>query len=90
VTVNPPPGESDLAPAGPDDLARFWAAAGIDSASVHILGPDAAGATAILRARFGTELWKQCIALALFLAIAEMALGRAPRNRADGNQGETA
>jgi hypothetical protein len=88
VTVNPPPGESDLAPARPEDLARFWAAEGIDSASVRILPPDVAGAPAILQARLGTELWKYCIALALFLAIAEMALGRAPRTRGDGHQGE--
>lgn len=88
VTVNPPPGESDLTPARPADFARFWAASGIDSSSVQLIGPDDNGAETVRRARFGVELWKYCVSLALVLAIAEMALGRAPRSRAEGNGGE--
>jgi hypothetical protein len=89
VTVNPPPGESDLAPAGPADLARFWAASGIDSSSVRIIAPEGNVAETARQARFGIELWKQCIGLALLLAVLEMVLGRAPRAGTDMGGGQS-
>jgi hypothetical protein len=90
VTVNPPPGESDLTPAHAADLTRFWAASGIDSSSVRIIAPDGNVAETARQARFGIELWKQCIGLALLLAILEMALGRAPRSKTDKGEGAPA
>ena len=75
------PAESDLRPATGDELNAFWARIGVTSAQTTSLdSPDKIGAT-ILEARFGIELWKYCVGLALALALVEMIIGRISKSQ---------
>jgi len=80
AAVNIAPAESDLRTATESDIAAFCAREGIPPAAVSTVAPDRA-AEAVREGRFGVELWKGCVALAALLALAEMAVGRAPASR---------
>ncbi len=85
AAVNISPEESDLRTATDADVAAFGAAAGIEPARVHATGPDRA-AQAVRESRYGVEVWRDFVLLALVLAIAEMAVGRAA-GTAEGGAG---
>jgi hypothetical protein len=77
VAVNISPGESDLRTATDDEIEKFRAGAGIPSGQLFTMPPEQAGET-VRQARYGFELWKDFLVLAALLAVAEMAVGRAP------------
>lgn len=81
IAVNVNPSESDLRPVTDDELAAFWASHGLQAEQIQRL--DGAGKieAAILGSRYGVELWKYFIALALLCALAEMAIGRESKER---------
>ncbi|HEY3294655.1 MAG TPA: BatA domain-containing protein [bacterium] len=70
VAVNTPPRESELQPA-PESSYR-----NILGGQITFLGERANVQTAILEGRFGRELWKLCLYIALALLIAEMLIAR--------------
>ena len=84
VAVNISPGESDLRTATNDDIEKFRAGAGIPSGQIFTMPPEQAGET-VRQARYGFELWKDFLVLAALLAVAEMAVGRAPGTKS-GNR----
>ena len=86
AAVNIARGESDLRTATEEDIAGFCRRAGVAPAAVSQVVPERA-AEAVREGRFGVELWKACVALAALLALAEMAVGRAPAAGMDGKEG---
>lgn len=79
VAVNVDPAESDLRPVTEDELSAFWSRVGVSPVQTTSLeSADKIDAT-ILEARFGVELWKYCVGLALTLAFLEMVIGRAAK-----------
>jgi hypothetical protein len=74
--VNIDPLESDIRTATSSDLESFWKRLSVSQSSIHSIGANEQLQTAILQLRFGVELWKYCIALALLLALLEMAIAR--------------
>lgn len=82
-TVNVGSGESDLRPMTGEQLKGRIAAKMVTPNNVHILkATSGAFGAAITESRYGLELWKYALALALLCAIAEMLVGRAPKEAA--------
>jgi hypothetical protein len=79
VVVNPVPEESDLVAADAAQRAALYARVGLKEEQVRALPAGQAVEAAVQESRFGVELWKHFLALALALALAEMILGREPR-----------
>lgn len=79
IAVNPNPVESDTRTMAPGDFDNVWDRLGIDPANVKTLGPTDQVQTAVLESRFGVELWKHCLLLALLLALLEMLIARDSR-----------
>ena len=69
--VNPDPRESDLAPLEMSALLRAF-----PPGRAHLLEAGADLARRVREARFGRELWREMILLALLLLVAEMLLAR--------------
>jgi hypothetical protein len=79
VAVNVDPTESDLRPVTENELSAFWSRVGVSPVQTTSLeSADKIDAT-ILEARFGVELWKYFVGLALTIAFLEMAIGRAAK-----------
>ena len=68
--------ESDLRAATPEELRAFWYAAGINPDRTRELAAGGTLETTIQQNRFGMELWKYFLGLALVFALAEMAIAR--------------
>lgn len=76
--ANIDPRESDTRKISGDDLAKFWKHVGIAPSSVRAIARTDQLQSAILELRYGVELWKHCIALALLMALLEMVVARDP------------
>ncbi len=74
IVVNVDARESDLARATAEDEAAFLARLGIENAKS--LDQSQSVQQAVTEVRFGVELWKYMIALALLCALAEMLVAR--------------
>lgn len=81
IAVNVNPLESDLRPVADDDLQAFWSACGLEPHQVQRITSADRMEAAILGARFGVELWKYFIALALLCAFVEMIVGRESKEK---------
>lgn len=81
IAVNTDPVESDLTRA--DDAMRkdFFARLGITQ--ISDLGADVNVQQAVTQLRFGVELWKYMLALAILCAILEMLVARERKNHED-------
>jgi len=77
--VNVDPLETDLRPVDSEQLERLWASAGIQPDAVTELEGTQAVDKAVEQSRYGVELWKHFLGLALILALIEMAVGREPK-----------
>jgi hypothetical protein len=87
VAVNISPGESDLKTATGDDIEKFGVRAGLAAGQIHTMQPERAAET-VRETRYGVELWKYFVVLALVLAVAEMAVGRVAGDKtASGENG---
>ncbi len=76
-------GESDLAPMTGERLREIIAARMTAPDNLSILGSSGGDfGDAIVESRYGLELWKYMLVLALACAFAEMIVGRAPRAEA--------
>lgn len=78
-TVNTKPEESDLTPVAEDELDEVF---GAGNYRIVDIGEDAE--SFILQSRYGQELWKWAIILAVLLLVAEMLIAR--ENRAPEEQ----
>ena len=82
AAVNPDPAESDLGQADDATLQAFWTGIGLDQNQVVRLREGEELERTVQEARFGVELWKYLIGLAVLFALLEMLIGREPRNAA--------
>jgi hypothetical protein len=76
IPVNIAAEETDLQHVTDDEANRFFAHVGLKPEQVKRLSSSDKIDIAILESRFGVELWKYFVGLALLLAFAEMAIGR--------------
>jgi hypothetical protein len=77
ATVHSAAAESDLARVTDEALTAFWNRVGIPPTRVqHIASPDDVPRI-VQESRFGVELWRYFVVLALACALVEMALARA-------------
>jgi hypothetical protein len=74
--VNIDPRESDTRTATSEQLTRWFGVEGVPPASVTVLHEGNEIQASVVQSRFGIELWRYCIVLALLLAIAEMMIAR--------------
>ena len=82
IAVNIASDETDLRHASDDEVNKFFTSVGLQPGQVkRVVVSDNIDA-AILESRFGIELWKYFIGLALLFAVAEMALGRESKEKA--------
>ncbi len=82
VAVNLNPNESDLHRVSKDDLRHFWARMGVTEQQVQELSTEQEINATVLESRFGVELWKYFLVLALLCALAEMIIGREAKGTA--------
>ena len=80
LVVNVDPRESDTRLATSDELSEFWKRLGIPESSIQSLEEQSAVQDAVLRSRFGVELWRYCALLALLFALLEMVIARDSRS----------
>lgn len=79
IPVNIAPGESDLGKLNERDWESFLAQHAIPSGRSHRLTTGEQIERVIRESRFGVELWKYCVALAILCALLELAIGRVPK-----------
>ena len=87
--VNVDPLESDLHIIEEDELHQFWTRYGISSAAVRRLSAEENLEKAVLESRFGVELWKYFLGLALVAAIVEMLIAREKKERSEHSAEDT-
>lgn len=74
--------ESDGRRISGDELSEFWKRFGVQSSFVRFLGHGEQLQSAVVQSRFGVELWKYLIGLALLLALLEMIVARDSKKEA--------
>ena len=79
VAVNTDPAESDLTRADSEETTAFFRRLGIMQTTE--LGADSNVQQAVAEVRFGVELWKYMLALALLCALLEMIIARDVRRQ---------
>lgn len=79
--VNVDPRESDLRKLSLEEAKKWLTAQGINREAIHVLLPNEPFENRILQSRFGVELWKYLLFLALICAILEMIIGRGKAER---------
>jgi hypothetical protein len=84
--VNVDPAESDLRHATNEELAAFWKHVGVDEAQAHRVHASDKLETTVLESRLGVELWKYSLALAIIVALVEMAVGRESKSATVGDR----
>ena len=83
AAVNIDPRESDLRIAGKDLLDEFRQRSGIEADRFRVLSSEAPVLRDIEESRFGVELWRYFLGLAILLALAEMLLARTRSHTTD-------
>jgi len=83
AAVNVDPAESDLRQVSVDELAAFWSRIGVRPEQARQIAAGETLDTAVLEARFGVELWKYFVGIAVMLALLEMAIGREPKSTSE-------
>jgi hypothetical protein len=76
VAVNVAAEESDLSRVDNNTLAAFWNRTGIPADRIRQIDTPTDVLRVVKESRFGVELWRSCLALALACALIEMALSR--------------
>lgn len=79
IPVNIAPGESDLRKLSDTEWESFLAQHAIPTGSAHRLTTGEQIEHVIRESRYGVELWKYCVVLAILCAILELAVGRVPK-----------
>ncbi len=81
LAVNTDSRESDTRRIGPDELQKYFGELGV--AHYSQLGAGDKFGDAIMQSRYGVELWRPCIILAIAMALLEMAIARDSRGAAE-------
>jgi hypothetical protein len=81
VAVNVAKEETDLRHVSDDEIKKFTARIGLNLEQVRQLAVSSKIDAAILESRFGVELWKYFVGLAIVLALLEMIVGRESKER---------
>jgi len=71
--------ESDTRKMKPDECIKVIERFGIPAGSIQFVQPGEQLQAMVQQSRFGVELWRHCIALALLLALTEMIIARDSR-----------
>ena len=79
--VNVEPNESDTRKIKDDEIEKFFERFGIDSKMIHSLNNKDKIQSMVLQTRFGIELWKYFIGIALLLILLEMLIARDSRKK---------
>ncbi len=90
IAVNTDKNESDERKVSSDQLETFWKKFGIEPASITMLDEPEQVQKTITESRFGVELWKHCLTIALLLALLEMYLARDSRKEMQQMMGQVA
>jgi len=77
LAVNSVVQESDLARVEDDKFDAFWGRLGIPASSIRTIDSPGEITRAVRESRYGVELWRYCLVLALVCALVEMVLSRA-------------
>jgi hypothetical protein len=77
LAVNPAAPESDLSRAENEALEAFWKRMGISTDRIRHINAPKDIPRVVQESRFGVELWRYLVALALACALIEMAFSRA-------------
>ncbi len=80
--VNVDPQESDLRKIDRTRLEEFLRKLGLESSAASFVSSTDDVEMAVLQSRFGVELWRYCLMLALFFAAVEMIIAREPKQLA--------
>ena len=80
LAANIDPAESDLRLADTSALRAFWERAGLGQDQVHELSSTDPLTERVLQSRFGIELWRYFLILAVLMGLAEMLVAR-PRKQ---------
>jgi len=80
VAVNIAPEESGIRVATSEEELALWERVGLNKEKVLLITPGQDIEQRLAEARFGTELWKLFVLMALLCAVIEMIVGRAARN----------
>jgi hypothetical protein len=80
TAVNVSPNESDLRHVSNDELKTFTHASGLTDDQVRRLQTSEKLEASVLESRLGIELWKYLLALAVIIALIEMAVARESRS----------
>jgi len=75
-TVNVDPDESKTARADAQSVGAMTNRVGIDTGSITTIDQPASAEQIVLQSRFGIELWKYFLIVALVIAVAEMIIAR--------------
>ncbi len=75
--------ESDGTKITDTELDEFWKYLGIPLDAVRVIEANDQIQSAIMQSRFGVELWKYFVGLALFFALVEMVIARDSRKTSD-------
>ena len=81
VAVNIAPEESEIRVATGEEESALWKRVGLDTERVTRIAPEQNIEQRLAEARFGTELWKVFVFLALLCAVIEMIVGRAAKHQ---------
>ncbi len=79
LAVNPSRDESDLRQVSGDEMTKFWKQLSIEPSAITMLTNPEQVQKTIVESRYGVELWKHCIVIALLLALLEMLIARDSR-----------
>ncbi len=75
------PEESEIRVATGEEESALWKRVGLDRERVTHIPPEQNAEQRLAEARFGTELWKVFVLLALLCAVIEMIVGRAAKHQ---------
>ncbi|MDH4069350.1 MAG: BatA domain-containing protein [Ignavibacteria bacterium] len=79
VAVNIDPGESKLEPMTGEELRTYFRTKGFEEERISILTSGDELGRIVQESRYGTELWKTMLTVAILLALLEMAVARVRR-----------
>lgn len=82
-SVNVDVRESDVRRMTVDEAVKWLTLNGMRSDAIQVLHPNERPDVVILQSRFGVELWKYFLGLAIVCALTEMIVGRTKREKAE-------
>lgn len=85
-SVNVDPRESDIRRMTVDEAVKWLTLNGMRSDAIQTIHPNERPDVVILQSRFGVELWKYFLGLAIVCALTEMIVGRSKREKGERSE----